>query len=348
MIRSQHRLKLKAKKESWGYKMLMALPRNLVKVFVLVILLAFLSMIYVVYTGSDLKNFLKHDLVINENLMEHPLFYHFQTTIPQPTEIEKVELKNLDSVTFYQNYLTQNKPVLVKDGSETWKAKERWNLDYLNEQYGMQSILIHMLDKGKSNPGIGFDYTMESSKRNNFDTFLQKRSNVTEKYHKLYYVHQEMIVSMALKNDYDRPDFITKILRNRLTGLTVWSQFRRAPEYKERERYYCVVSGIEEFRLVSPVYKQNIYSGILEELNPVETPLDFFARWNYTKFPLAKSVKMITAKVEAGQCIYIPAYYWQQSQTQTEKTIMVSFEYEAHSELTSLFFKAIDQGILED
>lgn len=77
MIRSQHRLKLKAKKESWGYKMLMALPRNLAKVFVVVILLAFLSMIFVVYTGKNLTNFLKHDLVINENLAEHPLFYHF-------------------------------------------------------------------------------------------------------------------------------------------------------------------------------------------------------------------------------------------------------------------------------
>lgn len=39
-------------------------------------------------------------------------------------------------------------------------------------------------------------------------------------------------------------------------------------EVKDRERYVCLVKGKEEFRIVSPVYKQNIYSGVLEELPP--------------------------------------------------------------------------------
>lgn len=52
--------------------------------------------------------------------------------------------------------------------------------------------------------------------------------------------------------------------------------------------------------MVSPIYKQNIYSGILEELAPTETPLDFFSRWNYSKFPLAAKAKLLSAKVEAG------------------------------------------------
>lgn len=103
----------------------------------------------------------------------------------------------------------------------------------------------------------------------------------------MFFLRNEMIVSRNLQKDYDKPTFITRILRNRLTGLTMWSHFTRKPEFKDRERYYCVVSGVEEFRLVSPVYKQNIYSGVLEELAPEETPLDFFSRWNYNKFPLA-------------------------------------------------------------
>ena len=91
-----------------------------------------------------------------------------------------------------------------------------------------------------------------------------------------------MIISKNLQNDYIKPTFITKVLRNRLTGITIWKPFIRTPEYKERDRYYCVVSGLEEFRLVSPIYKQNIYSGVLEELDPTETPLDFFNTVNRT------------------------------------------------------------------
>ena len=70
-------MKLKAKRESWGYKFLMAIPRNLVYFFVFVIAFAFTGMIYVVYTGKNMTQFLKHELLINESLMEHPLFYYF-------------------------------------------------------------------------------------------------------------------------------------------------------------------------------------------------------------------------------------------------------------------------------
>lgn len=69
---------MKAKKESWGYKMLMALPRNMVKVFFVAILLAFSAMIWVVYTGKDLTSFLSHELTVNEHYAIHPLFYHLQ------------------------------------------------------------------------------------------------------------------------------------------------------------------------------------------------------------------------------------------------------------------------------
>jgi len=69
------------------------------------------------------------------------------------------------------------------------------------------------------------------------------------------FIKNEMIVSRNLQMDYEKPTFITKLLRNRMTGLTIWRDFKRQAEFKNRERYFCVVMGIEEFRLVSPVYK---------------------------------------------------------------------------------------------
>jgi hypothetical protein len=134
--------------------------------------------------------------------------------------------------------------------------------------------------------------------------------------------------------------------------VTVWEGFKgRKPEMKDRERYLCVVTGKEEFRLVSPVFKQNIYSGVLDELDPRDTPLDFFKAVNITRFPLFSEVKLLTAELTAGQCIFIPAFYWAQSKTTTEEnlmTIIINFEYASHSELVNLLFQAIDQGILEN
>ena len=71
----------------------------------------------------------------------------------------------------------------------------------------------------------------------------------------MYYLHNEIITQKPLKDDYTKPSFITKVLRNRYFGLTIWSHFERIPEWKDKERYLCVVKGKEEFRLVSPVFK---------------------------------------------------------------------------------------------
>lgn len=236
--------------------MLMALPRNMVKVFFVAILMAFGAMIWVVYTGKDMTRFLSHELTVNENIVSHPLFYHLQQNMAPSQQVESVKLADMDSVRFYQDFLTQSKPVLVSDGCKAWKAYERWgNLEYLEENYGAHSVNIHMLDKGKANPAVKFDYTMESARRNDFSTFLKKRNNQTEKSYRQYFLQNEYIVANSLKLDFERPEFITKIIRNRKTGITIWSDFRRMAEFMERERYFCVVSGKEEFRLASPVYK---------------------------------------------------------------------------------------------
>jgi hypothetical protein len=104
------------------------------------------------------------------------------------------------------------------------------------------------------------------------------------------------------------------------------------------------VKGKEEFRLVSPVYKQNIYSGVLENLSPNETPINFFEEVDLGKFPLFQEAKILSVTLEAGQCLFVPTFYWMQSQSHTgeDHTIIVSFDYESHSELLSLLFQAID------
>ncbi len=105
MIRAQHRLKLKAKRESWGYKTLMALPRNLVKVFALVILLATLGMIYLVYSGKNLAEFMKQSALVNENFIEHPLF-KIMKELTQP--VDKLPIVTLEEMTpkkFYNEFL---------------------------------------------------------------------------------------------------------------------------------------------------------------------------------------------------------------------------------------------------
>lgn len=162
----------------------------------------------------------------------------------------------------------------------------------------------------------------------------------------LFYLKNEMLITKSLLNDFAKPHYISKLLRNRLTGITIWRDFAREPEFKDRERLICVIDGTEEFRMVSPIYKQNIYSGVFEELQPTKTPVNFFHA-NLIDHPLFEEANLLTVQVHKGGCVFVPAYYWMQSQTISTESTLLTFEYESHSELVTLLFQAIDRGILQ-
>jgi len=75
------------------------------------------------------------------------------------------------------------------------------------------------------------------------------------------------------------------------------------------EQYICVLKGMEQFRLVSPIYRQNLYIGKFDQLKQYDTPIDFFNP-NYSRYPFAKKVNFIEATLNAGDCLYVPAFYY--------------------------------------
>jgi len=58
--------------------------------------------------------------------------------------------------------------------------------------------------------------------------------------------------------------------------MTLWEDFSRKPKRSVYEKYTCVMRGKERFRIVSPVFRQNIFVNNIEGMAPDESPLDFF------------------------------------------------------------------------
>lgn len=149
--------------------------------------------------------------------------------------------------------------------------------------------------------------------------------------------------------------------RNRL--FTQWTDFKRVPVRNEYEQHICVVRGTEEYKLVSPIYRQNIYVGAFEELGPDETPINFF-KPDIKYFPFSKDVPFLSVTLHAGDCLYIPAYYYSQSRTVGEQkvysadftrakpveseSIIITQQFAAHSALVDIVLKALEEEILTD
>ena len=118
----------------------MAIPRNLVYVFACVIIFAFLGMLYIVYTERDLKSFLTYDVSgsgdvqIREDVVVHPLFWHLRNAVQQVDTIPTAKLEQITTKVFYQQYLTNNLPLLVEDWCKDWPALKKWgDLDYIGD-----------------------------------------------------------------------------------------------------------------------------------------------------------------------------------------------------------------------
>ena len=66
-------------------------------------------------------------------------------------------------------------------------------------------------------------------------------------------------------------------------------------------------------RLMSPVFNQNLYQGVYEDLDPLSLPqdIDLFTI-KEEKYPLMAEVKdyILETTLEKGDCIFVPSLYW--------------------------------------
>jgi len=106
----------------------------------------------------------------------------------------------------------------------------------------------------------------------------------------------------VLKADYYEPHFIKNYLRSSAIDFTYWGEFTRKAKFNRDERVVCVISGKERFRLVSSIFKQNMYSGVYEDLDPLETPINLFETdmSKVRKYRLMKLGNVFEADIEKG------------------------------------------------
>jgi hypothetical protein len=166
----------------------------------------------------------------------------------------------------------------------------------------------------------------------------------------IHYLDDDLLRASKLRADYEMP-LLHKFLRLQKTSLSIWPPIQHVTKSVLGETFMCVLDGSEEFRLMSPVFKQNLYSGVYDDLKPTDVPQDInLFHVNKDKYPLLAEAEpyILKAWLQAGDCIYIPAYYFMQTSTKSEQSIILTFGYESHSKLTDLLFDAINDGILDN
>jgi len=285
----------------------MAIPRNLVYVFLVVIIASFGGMFYIVQFKSKDFQYLYDPVMAREEVVVHPFFVHLREFMKKQKYLPTLQVKDISEKNFYDYYVSKSQPVVLLKYAENWPALQKWaDKSYLRQQWGNNTVNIIKLQRNEK--GAFLKHNQVSERRDTFAQFLNRTENLTYNGVFMYYVQNAMITSHKMMGDYVRPSF-SKFMRIRNQGFTMWKPFQRKPSFSKQERIFCVITGKEEFAVVSPADKQHIYSGVFDDLPPYESPVNFFGT-DYGRYPLLKEARIHKHGLEPGDCFYVPAFYW--------------------------------------
>lgn len=113
---------------------------------------------------------------------------------------------------------------------------------------------------------------------------------------------------------------------------------------KEYESLYCVMEGTEQYRIVSPIFRDNLYVGHFENWPPHEATYSLFGD-RKKELLLSSNVKYFDATLEKGDCLYVPAYFYAESKTLSKDgkgiSIIINHQYTSHSKLVDMVMDGI-------
>ena len=96
-----------------------------------------------------------------------------------------------------------------------------------------------------------------------FAKYLENKRDYDPQKYVHYIMDQDLVHFPRWKNvQISRPTLLSKLLRHKNILFTQWHNFApRHPRKVNSEQHICVVKGKEVFRIVSPIFRKNIYVG---------------------------------------------------------------------------------------
>ena len=101
---------------SFWKSILFAIPKNLVYIFVGIVLFAFAAMCYITYTEKDLAQFLRYENS-GEVVIVDPLFTSLKKSLIEELDQGKpLEISNarFTKKLFFDHFLSENRPIVVR------------------------------------------------------------------------------------------------------------------------------------------------------------------------------------------------------------------------------------------
>lgn len=275
-----------------------------------------------VYEQGNLEDYLASD----------PLNHPFDDVVPE------CDFETMSPKQFFNEYVRTQRPCLFKNYGRQQIAFQKWqNESYLHEAAGEEIIFAEKQTNNR------FAYFTEGAKRvyMTYGDFLDAFKVENRTFH-YYYSFAEPPGPLA--KDLELPALMNELFY--IDKVTYWHGHGTLtrPHTDSMENMMCVYEGWKEFWLVSPADRKFLYTGT-EGYPDNYSPLELL--WpDYEKYPMSRYARTKMAHIDAGDCLFVPAYYWHQVNSSPEVSIGVATFFKTYHQSIDLFMQGFQGHIL--
>lgn len=234
--------------------------------------------------------------------------------------IEQVSICSREQ--FYLEYILQDKPVIIKGMANTWPASSKWSISYFNEIIGDMEIKYRQspsnLHPDLNKINIHQLHHDDLFKKSTLSYFLKKINHDQQNEFVFLCASGLPVFSKnkfnealnALIDDFEIPSLF---MRSTLISAGLWISPKDVISWLHYDKnglhnLNAQIQGQKRVLLFSPQFAPNYY------LYPYTTELVNFSQVNimnpdYDRHPLFKNALYYEGILEAGDILYIPAYW---------------------------------------
>lgn len=237
---------------------------------------------------------------------------------PDNTKIER--RSNLSNEEFQNLYYLSNKPVIITDLMDNWKAMTLWSPEYFRNKLGNMMVDIQSGRTGEPVYEVFLKGHTKKVTMKEYVDLVLSNSDTDEFYLTANDRLLENEEAKPLLDDfYPFPEYLDPSDVKRRQFLWFGPKGAVSPLHRDRLNVFMTqVVGRKRVKLISPYALHLVYNfeSFFSEVD-VETP-------DLERFPLFKKVKMIDLTLKPGEVLLIPVGWWHHVRS-LDITISVSF-----------------------
>jgi len=267
--------------------------------------------------------------------------------------VPEIENAPESPLTFYRDWIGQNRPVIIRNGIKHWDALEKWkNNEYLIQKCDPDKIVkVAVTPNGYADAITDGKFVMPYEESMTFKDFIDIIENPEKKQNAIHYIQRQNSnltdEMFELLQDIEELQWAKEAFGKNPDAINFWMGDGRAVTSTHKDPYeniYCVVKGYKDIILFPPTdlpwlpYKlcdQAIYqksqNGFVIETLEDSPKLPWIAvdplNPDLKEFPGYKNAHPMKLRLNAGDVLYLPSLWFHHLQ-QSHGCIAVNFWYD--------------------